>query len=135
MKRVERAAKALEKTRAEYQSEAERIRKNMSKDKKMPEEAKRSTQKLIDEYNIKIEMVNVSIYERGRDSRGPIVESQDGIQKYNKRVKKYFEDYMQKYYPTATEETARKFYQEMKNEVEEDYSKNWESLGHVTPER
>lgn len=135
MKRTERASKALEKTRDEYQNEVEKLRKSLTKFKKMSDREKESTQKLIDEYNIKIEMVNISIYERGRDSRGPIVDNQDGIQKYTKRVKHYFENYMQKYYPTANEETASTFYKEMKGEVEEDYNKNWESLGHVNPER
>lgn len=135
MKRTERASTTLEKTRDEYQNEVAKLRKNLAKLKKMDDRERESTQKLIDEYNIKIEMINVSIYERGRDTRGPIVESQDGIQKYGKRVKKYFEDYMQKYYPTATEETARTLYLEMRDEVEQDYARNWRSLGPVNVDR
>lgn len=128
MKRTERASNALEKTREEYQKEVAKLRKVLTKYKKSEEAEKRTTQKLIDEYNIKIEMINVSIFERGRDTRGPIVENQDGVKKYGKRVKKYFEDYMQAYYPTATEETARAFYLEMKDEVEEDYGRNWRNV-------
>lgn len=135
MKRTERASESLERTRDEYQNELAKIRKNMAKLKKIDDRERESTQKLIDEYNIKIEMINVSIYERGRDTRGPIVENQDAIQKYSKRVKKYFDDYMQKYYPNASEETARTLYLEMQDEVTQDYNKNWRNIGLANKER
>lgn len=121
MIRKNKKVMAVEEIISEYQVQIRKLQEQISKSKNMPEAGRKETQRLIDEYTIKIEILNVSIYNHNDNTVDPVIDGDKKIMDTRTRLQRYLEVYMQEYFPKEEQkEKAQAFYAEMCKEIKED---------------
>lgn len=120
MIRKNKKVMAAEEIISEYQVQIRKLQEEISKSKNMPEAGRKDTQRLIDEYTIKIEILNVSIYNHNDNSVDPVIDGDKKIMDSRTMLQRYLEVYMQEYFPKEDKkEKAQAFYAQMCKEINE----------------
>ena len=119
---------AMQETVEDYQKQIRKLQNELSKFKNISEIEKRETQRLIDEYTIKIEILNASNYNNKGDADNPIIVHDEKVMDSRTTIQRHLEAYMQKYFPNLPKEKAQTFYMEMCKEIQEDCEDRMEAM-------
>lgn len=117
MMSIDKKAEAKREVQEDYQKQIQKLENDK---KNMSEAQKREIQRLIDEYTIKIEIINVSDYNPKGDVDDSIIVADGNIMNSRTLIQRHLEAYMQNYFPNMQKENAQTFYEEMVKEIKED---------------